>query len=276
VAGTSEDRIAWIIGCGRTGSTWLADMLGDLPKIRRWHEPYFGRFFRHVHERPEDLRRRSSFFWTRHQEIWLEGLRELFFKMVRERYPQFGRHSLAIKEVNTPELYGWLSRLFPVGRMIFLVRDPLDILDSYLDLQKPGSWNTQFGEATASAPETRLRRTAEHIRDSMILAIEAYEAFPVTQRLRISYEELLDDPAPHLAACGDLISVKIDPRAAARVVEKHRFANYQKTGELEFRRRGRAGVWRDSDNFSDDVLQLALELLGPLRARLGYPDVQSH
>jgi len=270
VGGTSEDRIAWIIGCGRTGSTWLAEMLGDLPRIRRWHEPYFGRFFKHIQERPEDLERRSSFFSHRHQDIWLEGIRELFFKMVRDRYPQFGRHSLAIKEVNTPEFYGWLSSLFPSGRMILLIRDPLDILDSYLDLQKPGSWNARFGESTVAAPEARIRRTAEHIRSSLSLAMDAYDAFPITQRLRISYEELLEDPLPHLTACGDLISAEVKPRVAARVIEKHRFENYRRTGELEFRRRGQAGAWRDSENFSDDVLAIAKELLGPLRGRLGY------
>ena len=270
--GTSEDRIAWIIGCGRTGSTWLAEMLGDLPRIRRWHEPYFGRFFKHLQERPEDLERRSSFFSRRHQAIWLEGIRELFFKMVRDRYPQFGRHGLAIKEVNTPEFYGWLERLFPSGRMIVLVRDPLDILDSYLDLQKPGSWNVRFGESTVAAPETRVRRTAEHIRNSLSLALDAYDAFPITQRLRISYEGLLEDPLPHLTACGDLISVEVKPRVAARVIEKYRFENYRKTGELEFRRRGQAGVWRDSENFSDEVLEIATEILGPLRGRLGYDD----
>lgn len=272
VAGTSEDRIAWIIGCGRTGSTWLAEMLGDLPRIRRWHEPYFGRFMKHVSERPEELDRRSSFFSADHQDVWLEGIRELFFKMVRERYPQFGRHSLAIKEVNTPELYGWLQRLFPVGRMVLLVRDPFDILDSYLDLQKPGSWNTRFGDSTAATSEARLRRTAEHIRDSMGLAVDAFDAFPLMQRLRISYEELLDDPVPRLTACGELVSVQVNPRVALRVAEKHRFENYKKTGELEFRRRGRAGVWKDSQNFSEELLQIAREVLGPLRARLGYDD----
>jgi hypothetical protein len=273
VAGTSEDRIAWIVGCARTGSTWLAEMLGDLPKIRRWHEPYFGRLLRHVHERPEDLKRRSSFFCTRHQEIWLEGMRELFFKMVHDRYPQFGRHSLVIKEVNTPELYGWLRALFPVARMILLVRDPFDILDSYLDLQKPGSWNERFGDATARLSEANVRRTAGHIRAAMSLAIDAYEAFPTAQRLRLSYEELLEDPVPHLLACGDLISVKIDREVAVRVVDKHRFQKYKRTGTLQFRRRGEAGAWRESENFAPEVLQLAREILGPLRGRLGYRDV---
>jgi hypothetical protein len=273
VAGTSEDRIAWIIGCARTGSTWLAEMLGDLPKIRRWHEPYFGRLFRHVHERPQDLKRRSSFFCTKHQKIWLEGIRELFFRMVHDRYPQFGRHGLVIKEVNTPEFYGWIRFLFPVGRMIFLVRDPFDVLDSYLDLQKPGSWNERFGDATAPLSEANVRRTAEHIRSAMSLAMDAYEAFPSAQRLRLSYEGLLEDPVPHLLACGDLISAKIDRGVAVRVVDKHQFQKYERTGTLQFRRRGEAGVWRESENFAPEVLQLAQEMLGPLRGRLGYRDI---
>jgi len=270
VAGTSEDRIAWLIGCARTGSTWLAEMLGDLPEIRRWHEPYFGRFFRHVHERPDDLKRRSSFFCTKYQETWLEGIRELFFRMVRDRYPQFGRHGLVVKEVNTPELYGWLRLLFPAGRMILLVRDPFDVLDSYLDLQKPGSWNERFGDAEAPLSVANVRRTAEHVRSTMSLAIDAYEAFPTAQRLRLSYEEVLEDPVPCLIACGDLISVEVDRGVAARVVEKHRFQKHKKTGTLEFRRRAEAGFWKKSGNFTREVLHVAQEILGPMRGRLGY------
>jgi hypothetical protein len=272
IQGTSEDRIAWIIGCGRTGSTWLAEMLGDLPRIRRWHEPYFGRFFRHVHERPKDLERNSSFFSKRHHQVWLDGLRDLFFNMVRERYPKFGRHGLVIKEVNTPELYRWLRPLFPAGRMVFLKRDPFDVLDSYLDLQKPGSWNKQFGESSAPLANDNVRRTAEHIRSAMHVALEAYDAFPAAQRLQIAYEDLLEDPVPSLMACGELIACPVDRAAADQIVEKHQFQKYEKTGTLEFRRRGKAGVWKESQNFTPQVLQIADEILGPIRGRLSYGD----
>jgi hypothetical protein len=266
----AEEKIAWIIGCGRSGSTWLAEMLGDLPKIRRWHEPYYGRLLRHLHERPEELDRQSSFFSKRHQRIWLEGIRDLFFRMVRDRYPQFGRHALVIKEVNTPELYGWLRSLFPVGKMILLVRDPFDVLDSYLDLQKPGSWNEKFGDPTAPLSESNVRRTAEHIRSSLSQAIEAYDAFPIEQRFRVSYEELLQDPVPRLQDCADLVGVRINQETVQQVVERHRFQNYKQTGELEFRRLGKSGVWKTSENFTTEVRALAEEILGPLRGRLGY------
>ncbi len=266
----AEHQIGWIIGCGRTGSTWLAEMLGDLPKIRKWHEPYFGRLFKHLQDRPEDYERNASFFSKKYQKVWLDGIRRMFFEMIEDRYPQFGEHSLAIKEVNTPELYHWLPIIFPQGRMIHLTRDPYDTLDSYLDLQKPGSWNDRFGNQSDPLEDPNVRRTAKHIRTTMELALEAYEAFPVEQKLQLSYEDLLNDPTPHLISCGNLISAEVDPELAASVAEKHHFKKHQKTGTLEFRRKGRSGVWKDSENFTSDVLKIANEQLGPLRAKLGY------
>lgn len=268
----AEERMAWIIGCGRTGSTWLAEMLGDLPKIRRWHEPYFGRFLRHVNEHPDDLDRRASFFFRRHQQVWIDGLRDLFFRMVRERFPQSGRQSLVVKEVNAPEIYPWLRTLFPLGRLILLVRDPFDILDSYLDLQKPGSWNQSFDVSDAPDTLARVRPTAEHIRATMAAAIKTFEDFPLEQRLQLAYEDLLRDPVPILVACGNLVSAKVNPTVARGVAEKHAFENYEQTGSLQFRRRGQAGAWKTSENFTPDVLAIANEVLGPLRGRLGYRD----
>ena len=271
-ASDSEEQLAWIIGCGRTGSTWLAEMLGDLPNLRRWHEPYFGRFLRHVHERPEDLERHASFYTARHRRIWVAGLRTMFFDMVRERFPQFGRHSLVVKEVNTPEFYAWLRVLFPTSRVILLARDPYDVLDSYLDLQKPGSWNTQFGGGGDPLEPANVRRTAEHIRQTMGLAADAYESHPVEQRLWLTYESLLEDPAPGLQACGRLVGVEVTAEDAAQVAQQHSFSRQKQTGALQFRRRAQSGGWRDSENFTSEVREIARELLGAFRARLGYRD----
>jgi hypothetical protein len=142
-----DDHIAWVTGCGRTGSTWLSEMLDEIPGMRRWHEPYFGRFLKHVHERPAERERPTSFFASEYQHVWMHGLRDMFYGMVAQRYPRIGEYSLIIKEVNTPELFDWILSLFRSSRMILLIRDPFDILDSYLSLLKPGSWNSEFGEA---------------------------------------------------------------------------------------------------------------------------------
>ncbi|TWT58023.1 Sulfotransferase domain protein [Thalassoglobus neptunius] len=273
VAETNEHRLAWIIGSGRTGSTWLAEMLGDLPGIRRWHEPYFGRFLKHVQDRPEELDRNASFFSRKYLRTWLDGLRKLFYGMVQDRYPDFGRHALVVKEVNTPELFGWIHSLFPTGQLIYLVRDPFDTLDSYFDMQKPGSWNSHFGDGDDPLTEANVRRTASHIRNAMEAAASAYDRFPSTQRLRLSYEELLAAPVQSLQKCCELLSVERTDSEIEEVVKKHDFQNYSKTGKLQFRRSGRSGVWRNSENFRDPkVLGIADEILGPIRRIHGYED----
>lgn len=264
------EKLVWMIGCGRTGSTWLSEMLAELPRMRRWHEPYFGRFLKHVQDRPGEQDRQSSFFARRHQQVWMDGLRDLFFRMVADRYPQFGRHALFVKEVNTPELYPWIQSLFPGARLIHLVRDPFDTLDSYLALQKPGSWNPQFGNRDDPLSDANVRRTADHIRSTMTLAQDVFERFPADSRLEVRYEQLLSNAAPLLLQCGQLVGVEVSEADAAAAVARHDFKNYDKTGDLEFRRRGVAGGWQDSPNFTRSVRRIADSVLGKLRARLGY------
>lgn len=267
---SGDEKTAWIIGCGRTGSTWLAELLSDLPHIRRWHEPYFGRFLKHLQDRPDDLDRPSSFFSRQYISVWMNGLRELFFRMVRERFPHFGNHALIVKEVNTPEIYPWLNQLFPAGRVIHLVRDPFDTLDSYLDLQQPGSWNAQFATDEPPLSETSVRRTAEHIKATMSAALRTWEQLPAERRLEVRYEDLLSDPVPSLQQCARLVGIEVTADQAQAAVDKHDFRKYRESGPGNFRRKGQAGVWQTSGYFTPEVTQIAQEILGPLRTRLGY------
>jgi hypothetical protein len=265
-----EDRIAWVTGCGRTGSTWLSEMLGEISGVQRWHEPYFGRLLKHVHDRPAERKRSTSFFASEFDHVWVDGLRDLFHWMVKERYPRIGEHSLIVKEVNTPELFDWVLPLFRSSRMILLIRDPFDILDSYLSLQKSGSWNSQFGEAGETDVTGRAERSATHISDTLWHAYRAFERFPDDQKLLVRYEALLADAGPVLIACGKLVGQDVSEEQAQAAAEKHRFDKYEKTGDLEFRRFGRAGSWQVSGNFTDEIAALAERILGPLRTRLGY------
>ena len=160
--------------------------------------------------------------------------------------------------------------MFPSAKVILLLRDPFDVLDSYCDMQKPGGWNQQYANAETPLAEESVHTCCEHIRTSMLAAQKIFDTFPLEQRLSLRYEELLEDPAACLRACGQLLSVDVAPETLLKVVDDHSFDKHKTTGTLHFRRQGKAGSWRESQNFTPEVMEIAEEVLGVVRARLGY------
>ncbi|HEX5915436.1 MAG TPA: hypothetical protein VFY54_20185, partial [Rubrobacter sp.] len=43
--GVRPENLIWMFGSGRTGSSWLSTMMGDLEGHARWNEPYVGELF---------------------------------------------------------------------------------------------------------------------------------------------------------------------------------------------------------------------------------------
>jgi hypothetical protein len=47
--GIAPERLIWIFGSARTGSTWLGAMMADLEGHAWWHEPMVGYLFGHLY-----------------------------------------------------------------------------------------------------------------------------------------------------------------------------------------------------------------------------------
>lgn len=266
----APEKLGWIFGCARTGSTWLGEMLGCVHGIQYWHEPYFGKFFHFIEGKPKDADRPQSFFSSRFQSIWLSGFQRMFSEMARLRYSAAGPDSaLIVKEVNAPEFCPYVQRVFPWARLILLIRDPFDVLDSFLDMQRPGGWNENYSPEARDLDE-KARIAARNISRSFELSIQAYDGYPESQRIRVRYEDLIAEPAQWLRQCAELVSVEISASEAEKVAELHRFEKYSETGRLKHRRYGRAEVWKESENFTQQVRGIADEILGGLREQLGY------
>ncbi len=268
----SPDRLCWIFGCARTGSTWLGEMLGSVQGIGYWHEPMFGKLFHFIEGKPNDANRPQSFYYSRFKGYWLSGATKMFYEMARERFPSgTAQTGLVVKEVNAPEFCPFVQSAFPASRYILLLRDPFDVLDSFLDMQRPGGWNEGYSRGV-DCPEEKARFSANNIARSFKLSMNAYEGFPESQRLSVRYEDLIAEPAQWVQKCARLISVDVSAEEAGRIADHHRFENYSETGRLKHRRYGRSQVWRESENFTPEVRRIADEILGGLRGRLGYRD----
>jgi hypothetical protein len=70
------DRLVWIFGTGRSGSTWLAAMMGDMAGGRLWNEPLVGKLFGDFHSdaRPKSLQSKNFVMADAHSQAWLEGI----------------------------------------------------------------------------------------------------------------------------------------------------------------------------------------------------------
>ena len=79
----------WIFGTGRSGSTWLASMMGDMAGGRLWNEPLVGKLFGdfHLDARPKSLRSKNFVMADAHRQAWLEGIRLFVSRVADSRFP---------------------------------------------------------------------------------------------------------------------------------------------------------------------------------------------
>ena len=147
--------------------------------------------------------------------------------------------------------------------MIFLVRDPRDVVASSLDAAKKGSWafnlkgSRKRRKALAQSPvkqEDTFNKPPDQLvkeHANMYLnfignskqAFEAHEGPKVT----IKYEDLLRDTLGTMKSIYSKLEIEVDEDELARVVEKHSWDNIpeEKKGEGKFYRKAIPGGWED-------------------------------
>src|ERR671933_678188 len=102
VGGVNPENIVWIFGSGRTGSTWLSSMMGDIEGHAMWGEPWvgtlFGNFYQNVDKRKHD---NDQFILGSHKESWLRSIRNFVLDAATATFPGLEKEDyLIIKEPN--------------------------------------------------------------------------------------------------------------------------------------------------------------------------------
>ena len=289
---TEEERgLAWIFGSSRSGSTWLLRMLGELPRTIPVDDPHLGHHLgvwrplplawaASEEPAPElttllELKREEPgyFFSERHREAWWEPLRALIVaRFEAQRRGDGERPAEAIYVVKEPgsHVAPLLRELFPGSRLIFLLRDGRDVVDSWLDAYSPGSWAIEGG-AFPVARHGRLaliRWLASVWAYRTEAVLRAFEAHPRSHRVLVRYEQLRERPEDGLEAiCGML---GLDPAPATAAAARHSFEALpaEARGPGQAARAARPGGWRENLSAAE---QAALhEALGETLLRAGY------
>jgi len=286
-----EDRLVWIFGSSRSGSTWLLKMLADLRGVVPIDDPHLGHHlgvWRPIPlawaacEDPPALRtlldlkatEPGYFFSEHHRDAWWEPLRQLIAARFEAQAAEvLGDHAVArafvVKEPGS-QVAPLLGELFPASKLIFLLRDGRDVVDSWLDAYSEGSWAIPGGAFPVSEagriPLIRWLSAVWAHRSQAVL--EAYEARPERDRIMIRYEDLRGETERCMTSICEI--ARLDPGPVAEVVAAHRFERVPGSvrGRLQAVRRARPGGWRT--NLSAAEQAVMHEELGETLARFGY------
>jgi hypothetical protein len=250
-------RMVWIFGSGRSGSTWLRSMMGELEGAGVWEEPMVGRLFGEFYARaPRDNLRSADFIMGDPiRKGWTSSIRNFVLDGARYSNPRLGPEQyLVIKEPNGSVGAPLLMEALPESRMILLVRDPRDVVASVLDAAAEGGWLYESREGktgarrgeTARRPNAFVRERANVYRRGVESAWRAYEAHGGPKVL-VRYEDLRADTLNEMLRVYSALGIPANDEDLRRAVEKHSWENVPEgeKGRGKFYRRGTSGGWQE-------------------------------
>jgi hypothetical protein len=177
---------------------------------------------------------------------------------------------VVIKEPNGSHGAELIMSLLPRARMIFLMRDGRDVVDSQLDLLLRGRLR---GRGGGRNEERRLELVLRHSRlwvNRMNAVQSAYQAHPAELRFRLRYEDLRRDPSATMRPLVDWLGLeRTEPEITAAIEDRSYEAMPEgEKGPGTGRRALAAGSWRE--HLTEAEQEVMLEVMAAKLSELGY------
>jgi hypothetical protein len=196
--------------------------------------------------------RANYFFSSKYEDAWRPELRRMllvrFHRWVERAAQRYDVASplLLLKEAGGGHAAPLVMSMFPRSKLIFLVRDGRDVVDSQAAANQPGGWLPMGGWST---PEERLEFIRERARTwagDMAAIKRAFDVHPAGLRQMVRYEDLLSDPASHLHRLMEWLGLQRNERWLEDAVESNSFESIKsdQKGSTSFFRSATPGAWR--------------------------------
>ena len=272
--GLRAANVVWIFCVARSGSTWLASIMGEMKGTAVWKEPRVGHLFGEFYENNPKAKTESANFimGTPAKPAWISSIRHFVLTRARYAFPTLGPDDfLVVKEPGGGVGAPFLMEALPESRMILLVRDPRDVVSSSLDATREGSWQKEQRRAagsgrkslTAKQPDAVVKRSAKKYLRNMERAREAFDAHRGPRAL-VRYEDLLADTLGAMKRVYAELGMEAGADTLARAVEKHSWEAIPRDmkGQGKFYRKASPGGWEE--DLTPRQVEIVEEITAPL------------
>jgi hypothetical protein len=276
-----EKNLVWILASPRSGTTWLSK------KLISYHThtidefnitPHLGISAELMDNKITMMKFRGKLsdyvFSEKYRDIWSYFLRKLVLNRI---YAQFKETSkkIVIKE---PSSSGFqeVSQIFPHSRIIILIRDGRDVVDSQVDartygFEKGGRFEGRL--APKLTEKTRFNfiknRSESWVRLTEEL-LEIYEKQNKNQIYLVKYEDLLKNTMLELKKIYQFLDIKISEQKLNEIINKSKFENIppEIRGKGKFFRIASPGKWME--NFNENEKDSMSSIMSDVLKKLEY------
>lgn len=223
------------------------------------------------------VRERGNYFFSpKYEDAWRPELRRMMlvrFHRLIERTAELHRVAdplVLLKEVTGSQGADLVMSLFPRSRMVFLVRDGRDVVDSQTAANQPGGWLPVTSFQTDEERLDFVRRRSRAWVGDMITIGRAFERHASDRRWLVHYEDLLSDTPGTLRPLVDWLGLRRGPKWLERSIEANSFDAVppEHRGPKKFFRSARPGAW--AENLSAREQKVVIEIMGDKLVELGY------
>jgi Sulfotransferase family len=292
---TAPGRLAWIFGSSRSGSTWLLRMLSELQRVIPIDDPHIGHHlgvwrpiplaWATAKDPPKlgtlaDFKRkkRDYLFSDRYRDTWMPQLRNLisarFEAQAAQDIAEAGSVDEPVVVVKEPGSHAadTIMDLFPSSSLIFLLRDGRDVVDSWLDAYRDGSWATDEGayplDDTGRPALIRWQSSVWLHRTEVVQ--ETYARTDPERRVLIRYEEMRARPAAALERICAMLGIEASGELLAEIAAANEYSRVPQSDKGAGReiRRAEPGGWATHMS-REEILEMH-QILAPKLSELGY------
>jgi hypothetical protein len=214
-------NLVFVVGCPRSGTTWLQKLLASHPAIRTGPETdifsiYVGRAI-HAFRADRDRPRRKGLQCYLSEADFLALQRSFVLRVLSKVLDPLGPGEIFLEKTPEHALYIQdIHACFPQARFIHLLRDPRDVTASLLAAAR--SWGSSWAPSTG-------RAAGRMWREYVFSARKAGAILPASQFLELRYERLESDTESQLKRCASFLGLAWDDMAVHAAVEQNRPGN---------------------------------------------------